>query len=122
MGQLSGSSSWREFVLPFLNREGGPAPQKLVLNLVLKGAGTVEIGPIELVQYGRDETMAGGGPGWWSDQHAGLLGGIVGSMLGILGAVVGALGSAGRAKRFVLGTLRVLAVWAWPPSQQASPR
>ena len=110
MGQLSGSGSWREFMLPFLNREGGPAPQKLVINLVLKGSGRVEIGPIELVQYGRDETMAGGGSGWWSDRHAGLLGGLVGSMLGILGAVIGALGSAGRAKRFVLGTLRVLAV------------
>jgi hypothetical protein len=55
MGRLDGSSGWRTFVLPFTNREGGAAPQKLVVNLVLQGAGTVEIGPLELVQFGPGE-------------------------------------------------------------------
>jgi hypothetical protein len=110
MGQLSGSSGWRDFVLPFLNQEGGPPPQKLEINLALTGAGTVEIGPLQLVQFGKDEGIAGGTSGWWSDRQAGLVGGIVGSMLGVLGAVIGGLGSAGRAKNFVLRTLRLLAV------------
>jgi hypothetical protein len=110
MGQLSGTSGWRDFVLPFNNREGGLPPQKLEINLVLTGAGTVDIGPLQLVQLGKDEGMAGGASGWWSDRQAGLVGGLVGSMLGVLGAVIGALGSTGRAKNFVLRTLRLLAV------------
>jgi hypothetical protein len=55
MGRLDGSSGWRTFVLPFTNREGGAPPQKLVVNIVMQGAGTVEIGPLELVQFGPGE-------------------------------------------------------------------
>ena len=55
MGRLDGSSGWRTFVLPFTNREGGAAPQKLVVNVVLQGAGTVEIGPLEIVQFAAGE-------------------------------------------------------------------
>jgi hypothetical protein len=108
MGRLSGSSTWREFILPFMNQEGGPPPSKLVVNLVLKGGGTVEISPLELVQFSGAETMTSAG--WWSDRQAGLVGGMIGSLLAILGAAIGALASAGRAKTFVLGTLRALAL------------
>jgi hypothetical protein len=55
MGRLDGSSGWRTFVLPFTNREGGPPPQKLVVNVVFNGAGTVEIGPLEIVQFAAGE-------------------------------------------------------------------
>lgn len=55
MGRLDGSSGWRTFVLPFTNREGGAPPRKLVVNVVLQGAGTVEIGPLELVQFAPGE-------------------------------------------------------------------
>jgi hypothetical protein len=95
-GRLDGSSGWREFLLPFANREGGAPPHRLVVNLVLTGSGTVEVSPLELVQFtGGDATEAGA---WWSAQQAGLLGGILGSALGTLGAVLGWLGSAGRAR------------------------
>jgi len=109
MRRLEGSSGWRAFVLPFFNREGGSPPEKLVFNLVMTGAGTVEIGPLELVQFAADEDLFADSTAWWSDRQAGLLGGIVGSALGILGAVIGGLGSAARAKGFVLGTLKGIA-------------
>lgn len=96
MGRLDGSSESREFVLPFFNREDGPPPEQLVFNLVLSGAGTVEIGPIELVQFDAADDPFASSTGWWSDRQAGLMGGIVGSALGILGAAIGWLGSVGR--------------------------
>jgi hypothetical protein len=109
MRSLTGSSGWRPFVLPFFNRAGGSSPQKLTFNLVLKGAGTVEIGPVELVQFAPDENPLAGSSAWWSGRDAGILGAIGGSALGILGAVVGWLASAGRAKNFVLNTLKGIA-------------
>lgn len=109
MGRLEGSSDWRPFVLPFMNREGGSPPEKLVLNLVMAGAGTVEIGPLQLVQFAANDDLLANSTAWWNDQQAGIFGGIVGSALGILGAVIGFLGSTGRAKDFVLRTLKGMA-------------
>lgn len=109
MGRLEGTSTWRPFVLPFFNREGGSPPSKLVVNLVLTGTGTVQIGPLELVEFAAGADPLASSIGWWSDRQAGLVGAIAGSTLGILGAVVGWLGSACRARRFVLTTLRVSA-------------
>lgn len=111
MQHLQGSSGWRPFVLPFFNRPGGASPQKLTFNLVLAGAGSVEIGPVELVQFAPDENPLGGSSAWWSGRDAGILGGIAGAALGILSAVIGWLGSAGRAKGFVLNTLKAVR-WA----------
>jgi hypothetical protein len=111
MQSLEGSSGWRPFVIPFFNRAGGSSPQKLAFNLVLKGAGRVEIGPVELVQFAPDENPLGRSSAWWSGREAGILAAIAGSALGILGALVGWLGSAGRAKGFVLNTLKAIA-WA----------
>ena len=110
MGRLDGSSDWREIVLPFANREGGSPPDKLVVNLVLAGSGTVVIGPLELVEFGAgDDPLPANATGWWNGRQAGIVGAIAGSTLGILGAVVGWLGSAGRARAFVLTTLRAIA-------------
>ena len=106
MGRLDGSSEWREFLLPFFNQEGGSPPEQLVFNLVLSGAGTVEIGSTELVQFGPADDLFASSTGWWSDRQAGLMGGIAGSALGILGAAIGWLSSAGRARGFVFGALK----------------
>jgi hypothetical protein len=109
MRRLDGSSGWRPFMLPFVNRAGGSPPQKLALNLVLTGAGHVEIGPVELVQFAPEQNPLGGSSRSWSTPGAGILGGVAGSALGILGAVIGWLSSAGRAKGFVLNTLKAMA-------------
>lgn len=109
MGRLEGSSPWRGFVIPFFNGEGGSPPQKLVMNLVMQGPGTVEIGPLELVQFAANEDPFADATAWWSGRQTGMWGGIAGSVLGILGAVIGWLGSAGHAKGFVLGTLKGIA-------------
>jgi hypothetical protein len=114
MGRLEGSSSWRAFILPFSSGEGAAPPGKLVINLVLSGAGTVEIGPLELVQFtgngGSGPGVAGvAGAAWWGDRQGALLGAVAGSALGALGALIGWLGSAGRARPLVLGSLRLLA-------------
>lgn len=66
---------------------------------------------MELVQFAADENPLGGSSAWWSGRDAGILGGVAGSALGILGAVIGWLGSAGRAKGFVLNTLKAVR-WA----------
>lgn len=109
MGRLDGTSGWRTFLLPFTNREGGSPPVTLVLNVVMAGAGTVEIGPLELVQFQSGEAVRSDPAAWWTARQAGVAGGIVGTLLGVLGATLGWLGSRGRAKGLVLGTLETIA-------------
>lgn len=110
MGRLDGSSAWRPFVLPFSNREGDPPPEKLVVNLVLMGPGSVDIGPLQLVELNETDDLFADSGAWWNDRQAGLVGGIVGSALGVLGALIGWLGSTGRARGFALGTLSALSL------------
>lgn len=111
VGRLEGSSAWRAFLVPFSNRPDAPPPDKLVFNLVLAGSGTVDIGPLELVEFAPGEDPLAGGTGWWSDRQSGLVGGIAGLALGILGVAIGWLGSTGRARALALGALRAIA-WA----------
>ncbi|MEI8383362.1 MAG: hypothetical protein WCJ09_24815 [Planctomycetota bacterium] len=101
MQMVTGTSGEREFELPFHTGGQAPAPKKLVLNLVLNGPGTVEIGPLELVSI---EPLAGmsGTSEWWSGQTAGLLGGLGGAMIGIIGGAIGILAGMGRGKKLIL--------------------
>jgi len=108
MKSLSGSSGWRQFVLPFFNKEGGPPPTRLEVNVALPGRGTVYLGPVRLVQYGPNENPLAVAGQWWSDQAGGFVGGIAGSILGCLGAMVGWLTATGRARRVALGTLKLM--------------
>ncbi len=110
MKSLKGSSGWRPFVLPFYNKEGGPAPSKLVLNVVLPGRGTVYLGPLRLVQFGPGEDPLGTVGQWWSDQQGGLVGGVLGTILGGMGGLIGWLAAAGKARRLVLGMLKAMLV------------
>lgn len=99
MQMVTGTSGERDFELPFHTGGQAPAPKKLVLNLVLNGPGTVEIGPLELVSI---EPLAGmSGEEWWSGQTAGWLGGLGGSMIGIIGGVIGILAGMGRGKKLI---------------------
>mgnify|MGYP001233669485 CR=1 FL=1 len=102
---LEGTQGWREFVLAFRSEPGQPAPVELTVNLVLPGAGTVEVGPLELHRHGSPGEAFSGAGGWFTGPQAGVAGGIAGSLLGLLGAAVGWLSSRGRARAFVLSAL-----------------
>lgn len=109
LGQLTGSSDWREFVLPF-NTLGKASPTKLEINLVLPGAGRVEFTDFEL-SAPADELFGRAAGAWWSDQQGGLLGGVCGALLGILlGGVLAPLMTCGRARGFVLSVLILVGV------------
>lgn len=99
MQMVTGSSSERDFELPFHTFGQTAAPAKLVLNLVLNGPGQVEIGPLELVAIA---SPADSPVIWWNDALGGVIGGLGGSMLGILGGIAGTLVGLGRGKKFVL--------------------
>jgi hypothetical protein len=111
MQPLSGSSEWRAFSLPFFIADRGfPPPERLVLNVVLPGGGRVEISPVLLQQSSENEDPTQLPGQWWDSSTAGLLGGVMGSFIGCLGGLIGVLSSRRRARRLVLGTMRLLIV------------
>lgn len=113
---IQGSSEWRQFSLPFYVRdESGwlpDRPERLELNLVLQGKGTVFIRPVSLVQ---DADSVGSGKradgAWWSTNLGNKLGAYLGSLIGILGGIVGWLGGKGKARGFVMASLGSLLVF-----------
>lgn len=44
---------------------------------------------------------------WWSNNSAGWVGGVGGSLLGCLGALVGVLNGMGKGRRFVIGLMKI---------------
>jgi hypothetical protein len=101
MQYLEGSSDWRPFALPFFSDKKNGPPVRLVINVVFADGGTIYLTPVKLFQYRN---------GWWTEQTAGLIGGIGGSICGILGAMIGILGGTGKARRFVLALTATLVV------------
>jgi len=79
-GKLSGNSDWRDVFIPF-NAEGTQQPlAKLELNLVLAGAGEVELTDLQLIEFADSGAMWSAlGPGvakanvvaWWATWLAG---------------------------------------------------
>jgi len=106
---LTGSSAWRDFSLPFYVLEGTQRPEKLVINVVLPGRGTVYLGPLRLSEYARGEEPLAVQGQWWDSRTGGLIGGVAGTVMGTLGAVIGTLVSRGKARRFVMTALAVMA-------------
>src|SRR5262249_53340138 len=103
MKALSGSSGWREGVVPFFVTGTPMHPSKLVVNLVLPGKGKVWLGPLQLFQYDSKEDPLTAASAWWSDRQGGLIGGLGGGTLGLLGAMIGVLSATGRGRSFVMG-------------------
>jgi hypothetical protein len=116
LARISGSSDWREFVLPFHASGGDQAdtaslfPEKLSLSIYLPGSGTVSIRDVGLFQYASVEDPLQAGGQWFSSRSAGLFGGVAGGLLGLWGALMGALASSGRARGFVLASAHALLV------------
>ena len=108
MGKLTGSGDWRAFRLPFFTGEASKLPAKLVINVVLPGKGKVELGPLSLAQYEEGEDpLAVGGP-WWSTSVGGIIGGAFGIVFGCLGGVIGWLSHKGKARAFVMATVKTM--------------
>jgi hypothetical protein len=104
MRSLEGTQGWRDFTLPFRSEAGHAPPVELTVNVVLPGAGTVEVGPLELHQHDSPAEVASVG-GWFTGRQAGLAGGAAGCLLGVLGAASGWLSARGRGRVFVLSAL-----------------
>jgi hypothetical protein len=97
---MGGTSNWKRYRIA---REGGwpilpQSPTQLELKLYLQGNGTIYLRPIKLL---------GVVGSWWSPQQIGLIGGIGGSVIGCFGALLGLLASKGKARNFVLTTMKI---------------
>ena len=104
---LKGTTDWYDFVLPFMNQQGGPSPLRLLLNVALPGPGTVYLGPLELVEFSPGENpLAAKAGAWWDERQGGLIGAVFGVVVGCFGAAIGGLASKGKARRFVLACLK----------------
>ena len=110
MKKLTGSSAWRRFVLPFYMKQAGAPPAHLAFKAVFPGGGTVFVGPVRLVQYGAGEDPLAAPGAWWTDRQGGWLGGVLGCVMGGVGGLLGLLGGRGKARRFVIGSLRATAI------------
>ena len=99
---IEGDSGWRPFSLPFIMNESSQPPNKLTVNVVLAGRGTVWLSPLRLVQYAENEDLLAVPGVWWNDRTAGLIGGIGGGILGCLGGLIGTLGGLGKARRLTM--------------------
>lgn len=99
-GTIHGTSSSREFILPFSSSARSGTPSKLEINLVLPAQGKVWISPLKLSQFEPTEwadAMTAEGA-WWGNRTANLMGAILGPLLGLMGALVGTLSGLGRGK------------------------
>jgi hypothetical protein len=105
IGNLNGTSAWREFSLPFQGSEESGPPLKIEVNLVLPSSGKVWIGPLELVSYSPGEMgdASDNRGAWWNDREAGWYGGMAGGLIGIIGAIIGTLCSLGRGRSIAVG-------------------
>ncbi len=107
---LSGTADWRHFAVPFFIGDNPQRPVRLVVNVVLPGRGTVDIGPLQLVEYAAGEDPLAIPGVWWAGRTGGLLGGILGCVLGLMGAIIGMLCGRGKARRLVLGMMKLMGV------------
>ena len=102
---LNGTSNWRPYQFRVtsnsFNRNGlnrMQLPTQLEIHLYLAGPGTVYLRPIKLLGFIGS---------WWLPQQIGLIGGIGGSVIGFFGALLGLLASKGKARNFVLTTMKI---------------
>lgn len=100
-GNIRGTSNWRPCLFTVYRNSFEGLPAQLELNLNLPGSGTIYLRPVKLL---------GVVGSWWSPQQIGLIGGIGGSVIGCFGALLGLLASKGKARNFVLTTIKIFIV------------
>jgi hypothetical protein len=101
IGTIYGTSKWRSIQFAVDRNAIEGLPTHLELHLEMLGRGTIYLRPIRL--YG----VAGS---WWSPEQTSLIGGIGGSLIGCFGALLGILASKGKARNFVLTTMKIFIV------------
>jgi hypothetical protein len=92
-----GTSNWKHYELYVDRTEPEGLPTQLEVKILL-GRGTIYLRPVKLL---------GVVGSWWSPQQIGLIGGIGGSVIGCFGALLGLLASKGKARTFVLTTMKI---------------
>lgn len=97
MALIAGDNPGREFLLPF-SVNGSERPERLEINVVLPGAGTVWIGPLAIDSSGES-------PAWWTERTSSVIGASLGVAAGLSGALIGLLSGRRRAQRVVVGVL-----------------
>ena len=113
---IQGSSKLRAFNLPFYVRdESGwlpDRPERIELNLVLPGRGTVYISAVTLFEERTDDhySVSKSDGAWWSNRTSGIMGAMSGGVLGLLGAVIGILSSRGKGRRATMGVLWLMLI------------
>jgi hypothetical protein len=95
---LHGTSNWKLYKFAIDRTKFESLPTKLELKLSFAGQGTVYIRLIKLLE------VTGS---WWSPEQIGLFGGIGGSVIGFFGGLLGLLASIGKARNFVLTTMKM---------------
>ncbi len=114
MRSLRGESQYRPFLLPFTTSTGDAhamRPDELTLRVFLPGSGSVTVKDLEIYQYAAGENPltdadASSAGAVRASALAGIIGGVGGSLLGLWGALIGTLAGMGKARGFVLGSLR----------------
>lgn len=99
MAKISGNSEWRTFMLPF-HGTSGRVPTKLEVNAIIPGGGSVEFRNLALYEATRPY-----GNAWWDHRTGGIIGAVLGTTMGLFGCMIGLLRKAGKARRFVCGSM-----------------
>jgi hypothetical protein len=95
---FSGTSIWKAHDLKVDRTENVGFPMDLELKLSLPRSGTIYLRPVKIL---------GVVGSWWTPQQISLIGGIGGSVIGCFGALLGLLASRGKARTFVLTTMKI---------------
>lgn len=105
---LSGTRNWDRYgsVIRPAPYDNETKPIKLEIKLVLPSQGTVYLRPIKLIKWVNPNS-----DNWWTPQQSGLIGGIGGSLIGCLGGLIGLLVSKGKARNFVLASVKCFIVF-----------
>jgi hypothetical protein len=90
------TSNWKPYTFPVAQG----SPSSLELQISLQSVGIIYLRPIKLLGTAESSNR-------WSPQQIGLIGGIGGSVIGCFGALLGLLASKGKARTFVLTTMKI---------------
>jgi hypothetical protein len=108
LAALSGTSPWRDLVLPFYSSPEAADPSRLELSLVVGEHGPIELGPLKVVEMSADTPIGDLlTDGWWGSRTSGWMGGVGGAIVGLFGAFIGWASSRGNR----LG-LALVSAWA----------